>query len=136
MDFGKLKIAEYNHWDVYLHQNQFYLGWSYIWAKREDAVDFMELTNEERDELFMIGRSLKEILTQLFKPDLMNYASLGNRARHLHLHVIPRYSSARTFDGKKFFDERWGKNYSPYKYDFELPESTLFKLRDLIKEKL
>jgi diadenosine tetraphosphate (Ap4A) HIT family hydrolase len=135
-DFQKFMIREYKHWGVYLHKNQYFLGRVYIWAKREDAVDLMQMTTEEREELFDIGRAVNNALSELFKPDLMNYAALGNISTHLHLHVIPRYSSSRTFAGQKFVDERWGKNYAPYNYDFETPESVLVKIRDSIREKL
>ncbi len=135
-EFQKYKIKEYNHWEVYLHKNQCYLGRVYIWAKREDAVDLMQMTSEEREELFDVGHSVNKSLAELFKPNLMNYAALGNISTHLHLHVIPRYASPRQFEGIKFVDDRWGKNYAPYKYDFEIPESTLLKLKDIIKDKL
>lgn len=134
--FQIYKIKGYNHWEVYLHENQCYLGRVYIWAKREDAVDLMQMTSEERDELFNIGNEINKSIAQLFKPNLMNYAALGNIATHLHLHVIPRYVSSRQFDEIEFVDERWGKNYVPYNYDFKTPESTLLKLLNAIREKL
>jgi diadenosine tetraphosphate (Ap4A) HIT family hydrolase len=134
--FGKYKIKEFKYWEVYLHKNQYYLGRVYIWAKRDEAVDLMEMTPEERRELFNIGRSVNRALAELFSPDLMNYAALGNISTHLHLHVIPRYSASRSFDGVDFIDGRWGRNYAPYDYDFKVSEDTLTKIRDVIIEKL
>lgn len=136
MDFEKLKIKEYEQWIVYLHQNQYYLGRMYIWSRRENALDFMEMNEEEKKELFKIGQELKKVLSLSFKPDLINYSILGNVAKHLHIHVIPRYSSNRTFDGIKFADRQWGKNYAPYNYDFKVPETTLLKIRETIKSAL
>ena len=135
-EFQKFMIKEYGHWSVYLHKNQYFLGRVYIWAKREDAVDLMQMTAEEREELFDIGRAVNKALSELFQPDLMNYAALGNISTHLHLHVIPRYSSSRNFAGQTFVDERWGKNYAPYNYDFETHENVLAKIRDALKKKL
>ncbi len=136
MDFEKLKIKEYEQWIVYLHQNQYYLGRMYIWARRENALDFMEMNEEEKKELFKIGQELKKALLLSFKPDLINYAILGNVAKHLHIHVIPRYSSNRAFDGIKFTDRQWGKNYAPYNYDFKVPETSLLKIKETIKSVL
>ncbi len=136
MDCEKLKIKEYEQWIVYLHQNQYYLGRMYIWARRENALDFMEMNEEEKKELFKIGQELKKALLLSFKPDLINYAILGNVAKHLHIHVIPRYSSNRAFDGIKFTDRQWGKNYAPYNYDFKVPETSLLKIKETIKSVL
>ena len=135
-EFQKFMIRDYKHWGVYVYKNQFFLGRVYLWARREDAVDLMQMAFEEREELFNIGRTINRALTELFNPDLINYAALGNISTHLHLHVIPRYASPRQFDGIDFVDKRWGKNYAPYDYNFEVPESTLLKLRDAIKERL
>lgn len=40
-EFQKCKIKAYKHWEVYLHTNQYYLGRTYIWVKRKEAVDLM-----------------------------------------------------------------------------------------------
>lgn len=136
MDYERFRVKDYKHWSVFVHENQYYLGRTYAWAKREGVVDLMDATEEEQKEFFIIGRAIKNALVQLFRPDLMNYAALTNEARHLHVHIVPRYASPRTFDGMEFIDERWGQNYAPYNYDFKTPEATLLKLRDLIKSKL
>ena len=72
----------------------------------------------------------------MFHPDLMNYAALGNVAHHLHVHFIPRYQQQRQFQGVKFKDQRWGKNYAPYDYNFKTDRSVLMKIKEAIKERL
>lgn len=136
MDYEEFLIKEYKHWSVYLNKNQCYLGKVYIWANREDAMDFFDMTGEEKEEYFQIGNELKKAMGELFKPDLFNYATLANVAHHLHTHFIPRYKEERELFGVKFIDDRWGKNYAPYNRDFKLDKEILFKIRDLIKEKL
>jgi diadenosine tetraphosphate (Ap4A) HIT family hydrolase len=132
MNHEQLKIKEFKYWDLYLHQNQCYLGRSVIWLKREGVTDLMELPVEEQTELFVIGKQVKEVLTKLFQPDLFNWASLGNITNHLHLHVIPRYKRVRNFDGTDFIDERWGQNYSPYNKDFILSEKIILEIKNKI----
>lgn len=134
--YAHLLIKRYKHWDVYLHENQYYLGRMYVWLKRQNVVDLFSVTQLEREELFKIGKELQTALEKTFKPDLYNYAALANVSAHLHLHYIPRYKCVRTFDGYEFKDERWGKNYAPYNYDFKVSETTLFAIRDALKEKL
>lgn len=136
MDYEKYKIKDYKHWTVYLHTDQYYLGRVYVWAKRGDALDFIEMASEEREEFFEIGQAVNKVLKELLQPDLMNYAALANVARHLHVHLIPRYASPRSFDDVQFVDERWGQNYAPYNRDFRVQERVLLRIRDAIKEKL
>ncbi len=133
--FKELPIKEYKHWTLYLHKKQRYLGRVYLWAKREDAVDFMDMNEDEKGELFEIGGKVRNVLNELFRPDLFNYAALGNVATHLHLHIIPRYKNSRGFEGIVFEDGKWGKNYAPYN-DFEISEEILKKLVNVIKQKL
>jgi len=47
-----------------------------------------------RDEFtaFMAeARQAARAIAGAFRPDLMNYASLGNVMPHLHWHLVPRY---------------------------------------------
>lgn len=136
MDYKKLLIKEYKYWEVYLNENQCYLGKVYIWAKRKDALDFFDMTKEEIEEYFKIGKELKTALKKLFNPDLYNYATLANVTPHLHTHLIPRYSSIREFSGIIFKDERWGENYAPYNKEFKIPEEVLEKIRISLKRLL
>ena len=110
-NFSGLEIKEYKYWSLQIHQNQGYLGRCVIWCKREDALDLTQATKEEQDELFLIINELKRSLLKSFNPDWFNYAFLGNEAKHLHGHVIPRYSKEVEFNSQIFVDKYWGHNY-------------------------
>lgn len=43
MDFEKLKIKDYKHWELGLHSNQCYLGRTCIWAHREEDIDIIDM---------------------------------------------------------------------------------------------
>ena len=133
MDYEQYLIKEYNHWKVYLHTNQYYLGRVYIWAKNENAIDLMQINEIERNELFAIGNEINNALKKLFNYDLMSYIVQGQQTKHLHVHFIPRYSNARVFEGIKFTDEQWGKSYSANN-NFDIPEEVKLKLVDEIKK--
>ncbi len=136
MDYEKLKVKSYQHWDVYLHENQCYIGRVFVLLKEEKVEDFMAIEGEVRDEFFFIGEQVKKALKTLFNPDKMNYAALSNVSEKIHVHIIPRYKEPREFNGKVFHDQRWGQNYAPYDRSFVLEESVLFEIRDALKEKL
>jgi len=131
-------IKEYTHWTLSIHDNQHYLGRCYIWRVREGGMQRLSgITTEELLELHVVLKELEAALKELWQPDHMNYAWLGNFFQlhdgHGHMHVIPRYKTPRTFDGRIHTDERWGKNYSPTS-PYELDEEALFRIRDAIKE--
>ncbi len=129
------KIKEYEHWDVYLHDNQKYIGRVVIWARREDAVSFRVITDEEAIELKSIVGKVEDALAELFRPDGYDYAVLSNEARHLHLQVVPRYETEREFGGIIFEDRKWGRIFEPYE-TFQTPERTLMEMKESIEEKL
>ncbi len=137
MNYDLLKIKSYKYWDVYLHENQCYLGRVFVLLREDQGVeDFLSIKGEVREEFFLIGQQVKNALKELFKPDKMNYAALSNTSEKIHVHFVPRYKEPREFGGIVFHDTRSGKNYAPYDRSFVLEQSLLFKIRDTIKEKL
>lgn len=110
-DFTKYTLKEYKHWNLQLHHNQGYLGRLVAWCKRDGVVDVTDATQGEQEELFIVLKDAKDILEKAFQPDICNYAFLANKTRHLHGHIVPRYSRDVAFAGEVFKDELWGQNY-------------------------
>ncbi|MCX6990605.1 MAG: hypothetical protein NTX49_06055 [Chlamydiae bacterium] len=137
MDYEQLKIKSYKHWDLYLHENQCYLGRTFVQLKDEDGVDdFLAIDGDVREEFFLIGQEVKESLKILFHPDKMNYAALSNTSPVIHMHIVPRYKEPREFAGFLFKDTRWGQNYAPYDKSFVTDQNVLFQIRDALKKQL
>lgn len=137
IDYEELKIGSSTHWDIYLHENQCYLGRVVILLKQEEGVeDFLSIKDAVRDEFFEIGQKAKAALNTLFKPDKMNYAALSNVFEKIHVHCIPRYKEPREFSGTIFKDKRFGQNYAPYDRSFVIDTTILFKIRDAVKAAL
>ena len=112
-----------------------YLGRLFIKSKRH-FVDMSEMTGAEAKELMEILRETRSALSKSFKPDLFNYASLGNEVSHFHMHVIPRYKRAVSFDKTEFLDGNWGTQPYPYNLNFQVESSTLEKIRKTIADNL
>ncbi|MEK7144411.1 MAG: HIT family protein [Patescibacteria group bacterium] len=134
-DYSKFLVKEYTHWLVNVHENQGYLGRCIVWCKREDALDLADATEAEQKELITIIGEVREATKRAFQADWFNYAFLGNGTRHLHGHFIPRYSTAREFEGVTFTDEMWGHNYRT-DHAFVTPPEVLDAVKDKLKAEL
>jgi diadenosine tetraphosphate (Ap4A) HIT family hydrolase len=137
MDYDQLKIASYKYWDLFLHENQCYLGRVFIQLREDEGVeDFLAIQGTVREEFFLVGDGVKAALKNLFTPDKINYAALSNTSPKIHVHVVPRYREPRHFCGILFDDTRWGTNFAPYDRSFVIEKSVLFNIRDALKEQL
>lgn len=134
-DFEKLKIKEYKYWEVFVAENQSYLGRCVVWCKRDDAEDATDATQDEWDELLEVLRELRVAVKEAFKADWFNYSFLGNATRHFHGHFVPRYETEREFEGTTFKDWNWGSNFSTDR-DFVTPDKVREKIRQKIAEAL
>ena len=134
-EYSWLKIKEGTFWTVSLRNEQNYLGWCVVILKRH-LEDLMDISDEERTELFLIVKQLRDVIQEQLKADMFNYASLGNVSNHLHLQVVPRYREEVMFEGATFADKNWGKNYSPYDKTFTVPKAVKQKIKEVIQKNI
>jgi diadenosine tetraphosphate (Ap4A) HIT family hydrolase len=82
-------VAELPRTSVYLHDDQFFLGWTVLVLRRH-ATELFHLEPGERaavvEEVATVARALADALAAV----KINYALLGNQLAHVHWHVIPR----------------------------------------------
>jgi len=103
-------IAERRHWTLAVNRNQNLLGKTMLVLQRP-CLAVADLDTTEWAALRVeIGR-VTDALRSLFEPDQFNYAFLMNVDAQVHLHVIPRYASPRTWRGREFTDENWGRSF-------------------------
>lgn len=134
-DFSNYVIKEYRYWTVNIFYNQGYLGRCVVWCKRGDAVELVNVTDGEQKELFIVLRDLRTAVNKLFQPDWFNYAFLGNKTRHLHCHVVPRYATPRVFMGMTFEDKLYGHNFQTDS-TFVMAEKILSEIKTQLKNTL
>ncbi len=77
---------------AYLHDDQFFPGWSVLVFKRH-ATELFHLAPTERIQLMEEVSRLAKILSEIFDAKKMNYGLLGNQLPHIHWHLIPRLST-------------------------------------------
>lgn len=132
-NYDDLKIMAFTYWDLYLSDNKSYLGRVYLVAKNGEGRDFSDLNAAELNELHQLSQKIKGVLGKLFQPDLINYASLGNVYKKLHVHFVPRYKNKRKFYDLEFIDKRWGMNYSPYDHHDRMEKACFLELKKTIR---
>ena len=82
-------IAELDLTVVYLHDDQFFPGWTVLVLKRH-ATELYELSKAERRQLIEEVSQVASALAMAFEPVKINYELLGKQIPHIHWHIIPR----------------------------------------------
>jgi diadenosine tetraphosphate (Ap4A) HIT family hydrolase len=77
---------------AYLHEDQFFRGWTVVVFKRH-ATELFHLAVTERIQLMEEVTRLAKVLAETFEARKMNYGLLGNQMPHIHWHLIPRLTS-------------------------------------------
>ena len=75
--------------------------------------EMTDLPPAERARMMKTVFAVELAIREIFNPDKINLASLGNKTPHLHWHVIPRFE-----DDKHFPNSHWGEvmrdgNFAP-----------------------
>lgn len=82
-------IADLGLSKVYLHDDQFFPGWTVVVFKRH-ATELFHLAPTERIQLMEEVSLVAKTLAQVYEAKKINYELLGNQLPHIHWHVIPR----------------------------------------------
>lgn len=83
------RVADLAHTTAYLHEDQFFTGWTVLVLKRH-ATELFHLSREERAGVIEEVATLARALAAAVAAVKINYALLGNQLPHVHWHVIPR----------------------------------------------
>jgi diadenosine tetraphosphate (Ap4A) HIT family hydrolase len=125
-------------WRLVLNRNQDLLGKCFL-ALRRHCEAVPELTDGEWQELREELRLATAALAECFAPDHVNYVFLQNQDRHVHLHVVPRYTDARMFAGLTFDDPGYPGHYRvdgpPRLLDPETQQGVADGLRQAVERK-
>lgn len=67
--------------------------WLILVPRRADKVEIIDLTMSDQIELLKELNVASTLIKNVFKPDKINIANIGNRVPALHIHVIARYKT-------------------------------------------
>jgi diadenosine tetraphosphate (Ap4A) HIT family hydrolase len=74
---------------AYLHDDQFFAGWTFLLLKRH-ATELWHLDTTERVQLIEEVSRVAQAVSRAFGAAKMNYELLGNAIAHIHWHLVPR----------------------------------------------
>jgi diadenosine tetraphosphate (Ap4A) HIT family hydrolase len=78
--------------------------WCILVPKVSDKFEIHHLANADREQLMRESCHLAEVMADLFVPDKMNVAALGNMVHQLHVHHVARFKDDPAWPGPM-----WGK---------------------------
>lgn len=85
-------VAEPGLSKVYLHDDQFFPGWTVVVFQRH-ATELFHLAPTERFQLMEEVNLVAKALAEVFEAKKINYELLGNQLPHIHWHLIPRLAA-------------------------------------------
>lgn len=83
---------------ILLEDNSHY-PWLFLVPRRADISKIMDLSQDDQRLLIEETDQTQKILWDLFKPEQLNVAAIGNKTPQLHVHVIARYSDDPAWPG-------------------------------------
>lgn len=101
-------VREFEYWIILARPAQPTLG-SLILAAKDEATSFGALPQAAHGELKQVSEAIEAALSKAVAYDKLNYLMLMMVDPHVHFHVIPRYESAREWNGREFVDVGWPK---------------------------
>ena len=122
LESDSIFVVDLNLCQLRLHNNATF-PWVILIPKRDNASEIIDLNKEDQQLLMMEIAQVSRVMKQLFKPDKLNVASLGNIVSQLHIHIIARYEADPAWPGTV-----WGINTNS-KYESKVLEKIILDLR-------
>ncbi len=84
---------------------QYFRGYT-IFAAKEHKEELHELDAQTRTKFLVEMSQVAEAAFRAFKPEKMNYELLGNKVRHMHWHLFPRYANDPAAEGPIWYIDK------------------------------
>ena len=99
-------IKAFGDWAVLVRPAQVTLG-SLVLAHQGDATAYSQLPDEAWSDQAAAVRAIESALRRFCDYERLNYLMLMMVDPNVHFHVIPRYSTPRSWENCQFPDEGW-----------------------------
>ena len=98
LDRLMIKIADLKVSQLFLFKQQSHPGRCNV-VYNEHAVEFHELSDDNRNAFMSDVSAVGNAITKAFNPDKNNYGAYADTISHLHMHVVPKYKDGFGFGG-------------------------------------
>ena len=85
-----------------LFKNDTHFPWIILVPRHSNLKEIMDLSGHNRAQLIHEIAQVSKVLRNLYSPDKINVASLGNQVSQLHVHVVARYEKDRAWPEAPF----------------------------------
>lgn len=103
--------------------------WTILVPKVENVSELYELSEPDQQIFMQESNCVAQMLNELFKPDKLNIAAIGNKVRQLHIHHIARFENDICWP-----ETVWGYGNSK-PYTDQSRDDTLLKIRDFLSNR-
>ena len=93
-------VHEFDTSILVIGEHQYFQGYCVLHHKN-CVSDITELSGDNQQKYFSELMEAAEAIKEVFKPDRLNFSSLGNVVSHLHYHIFPRYEEELSKKDKK-----------------------------------
>jgi diadenosine tetraphosphate (Ap4A) HIT family hydrolase len=104
-----------------MNDNQY--PWFVLVPRRHDVSEIYQLDTEDRSLLMAESCMLAEALQNIYSPDKLNIAAIGNLVPQLHIHHVVRYRTDKAWPAPI-----WGQ-YPPVAMTAEQAESLMSEIK-------
>lgn len=104
--FPRTLLKEFDHWLVLARPAQVTLG-SLVLAARSKATAYCDLSRDAFSNQADAISYVEKLLARFVSYERINYLMLMMVDPQVHFHVIPRYSTPRSWNGIEFADAGW-----------------------------
>lgn len=121
---GRFRLSQI----LMMNDNQY--PWFILVPQRANISEIFQLDQNDRQQLMTESCLLAETLVEIYQPDKLNIAAIGNLVPQLHVHHVARYQNDKAWPGPI-----WGK-FSPVAYDEQEAQLHIARLRENLQEDL
>lgn len=104
--------------------------WLLLVPQKSDLVEIIDLGDSDQLQLIREIAQMSRLLRSVTDCEKLNVGALGNQVSQLHVHVIARFRSDRSWPGPV-----WG-TVPPEDYEAEQADTLISRLRDAIASEL
>ncbi len=123
-------IHEFEHSLLIVGEHQYFKGYCQLVLK-EHVADLTDLTDKVQESFFKELMISAKAIRKVYKPERMNYSSLGNVVPHIHFHLFPRYQEELN---TKIKLDPWAD--AELFDNFKTTEEQISTIRELVRKEL